>query len=173
MDGFLAVALRDGIMLEVDLYKKEEERKIVMEGHHHGDLWALDCVQQCAITTGEDNLIKIWDLIGKRCMYSSHLNMESHDKKHKRVNSQLIPSNSPDFRCVSINPVTGLIAIGMADGYISIRHFWNKKESLDRINHQFRVSDAIVTTVSYSPNGLLLAVGSFDSNIYIFETERH
>jgi len=112
------------------------------------------------VTVGEDKLLKVWNIRNRRC---------------KRIEQLELPA-----RTVTYNPDGDLLAVGFGsptgggqkgrvfDGKWCILH----AKSFD-ILHEARDTTKYITEMKWSPNGTLLAVGSFDNKLYVYSCDNH
>lgn len=126
-----------------------------LRGHFDGDLWGLathPSLPQYA-TTGDDKILRIWSILERTQVRSHRLDMMS--------------------RACAFSPDGKQIAIGFGSPTRSkVKQFDGKFVILDlddfAVLHETRDSQKWITEIKYSPSGELLAVGSWDTRIYIY-----
>lgn len=72
-------------------------------------------------------------------------------------------------RALAVNPSTGHICVCANDGSMTIRAL----SDFDTVIHEKLDSLEWIEVAEYSPDGSHLAVGSHDTNIYIYETSNY
>lgn len=119
----------------------------VVEGHKE-ELWGL-CPRpglQQFLTCGSDRHIYCWDSQLHACVWMKEVSDPAH--------------------CISIHPHADIAAIGCD----TKRWF-----ALDLSNHEilavFEDANEQIECISFSPDGTMLAVGSRDNNIYVYNVE--
>jgi len=132
-------------------------------GHHHtGELWGLDThpTESIGATCGDDRLLRFWDL-----------------NSHAQIEGKAIALPYP-ARALCWDPAGRHIAVGFREGafdadgegcvpvmvfdYESLAPVADLKEGLSQEN---------VSVLKYSPDGGVLAAGSWDQYIYLFDVE--
>ena len=127
----------------------------LLEGHSGEELWGL-CVhpvKDCFCTVGDDNILRVWDVFDHRVTQQITLEMPA--------------------RCCSFNPDGKTLAVGFGcPKRVSARQYDGKWVIYDtedfQVIHEARDSNKWITEIKYSPNGQLLAMGSFDNKIYVY-----
>jgi len=99
----LVAGLRDGSLIEVDHSTKKVTT--VMEGHSDGQTEGLeyDPVYNLVVTTGDDNMIYVWDPATRKCVGEDEVGQDNHS------------------RAVAINPKNGNVAVATNSGEVQIR----------------------------------------------------
>lgn len=163
----ILAGLRDGSIVEVI---SPEQINVLMESHSDGELWGLSLVPngRNIITVGDDNKVKVWDTVNRKCIASKILEIKAGpDRKAGEGASSLSPfPPNQQARAVCVNSVNGNIAIGHNDGHLTVLE---DISALDSIVHQSQEPKEWIETMSYSPDGRKLAVGSHDNYIYIYD----
>lgn len=128
----------------------------LLEGHGDGDeLWGM-CYHPSRdefCTVGDDAYLRVWDVFSHRATTSLPLEMPA--------------------RCCCFSPDGKSLVIGFGSPRkLSNRQFDGKWVVLDTIDyqvaHEARDSTKWLTEVKYSPNGEVIAIGSFDNKIYVY-----
>lgn len=128
----------------------------VLEGHGGEELWGLDVhpLKEQFCTTGDDSVLRVWDLQTYTCVNTVPLEMPS--------------------RCCAFSPDGMKLAVGFG----CPRKLTNKQYdgkwivlSTDDYQpvHEARDSTKYLTDMKYSPNSQVLAIGSYDNKIYIYD----
>lgn len=163
------VGLRDGTIYSVDL--GSGSKQIVMESHSDGEVWGLAVDgDDTLVTTSDDNKIKAWSASKRKCT-STGVACEQ-ERRVKRAGASTL-SEFPDSQCcrgAAINSKSGHVAIGHNDGTMTVRQ---GKDNLSSIIATKNDSKEWIEVLSYSPDGSMLACGSHDNNIYIYDTSSY
>ena len=131
---------RDGAIVEFG----RNGRMVLMDVHSVGEVSALayDKVQtNCVLSSGGDNKLKCWNIQQKRCMVTGLMEMGQ-----KTVQTRALD--------VSIK---GHVAIGYDDGHFTVR---TNSFQLNNIVAVGKGHSSAITTLKYSPDGLVLALGT-------------
>ncbi len=115
-------------------------------------------------TAGWDSCVKIWDVATLDCRAT----LTSPLKE--------MASNSAGQNTVAFNPDGTWLATG---GYRGVVELWSIKAKMDgetafaaaTFKHKIEVSKEVIAAVAFSPDGRLLAVGSWDKKVYLYDTE--
>ncbi|KAH9120424.1 hypothetical protein LEN26_011110 [Aphanomyces euteiches] len=147
-DGKLLFGTRNCEICEVDvaeIAKRSIRLQTYAEGHCGGELWGLapHPEKQQFITAGEDGMVRLWDAPNRTILV-----------KH---------SLSKKCRTVGIAPDGNHVAVGSADGSVTIL-----KGGLDGVVVELHISTKAISVVKYTPDGTLLALGSHDQRIYLY-----
>lgn len=117
-------------------------------------------------TSGDDNQVMKWDPLNRTSAGVAIVNEKERKAKKNKASTLGKHPESQASRAVAIS-CNGHLAVGANDGSVTIRMTSdpgvNTNELLD--NGQW------IETMEYSPDGAHLAVGSHDTNIYIYSTE--
>lgn len=167
--GKALVGLRDGTIFHVDL--ASGSKNAIMESHSDGEVWGLaPADDNHVITTADDNKIKTWNIATRKCVVTGKVSSESRKAPKGGASSLTDLPDSQCSRAVAVNPSNGHVAIGHNDGTLTIRAGATK---LDQVLHTKRESQEWIETMSYSPDGRKLAVGSHDNNIYVYDANTY
>lgn len=152
---------RNGRLIAVSL----QHASLITGSHASGELWGLSMHKKLQIyaTSGDDCYARFWTL-----------------DEHKMLHKLYIGDKS---RCICINPIGDCVAIGLNSGKVLIFNIsLNKQENGSLHNNskftfelckEVVVSQRLIQIVKYSFDSSLMAVGSHDSIIYIFSTEKY
>lgn len=131
--------------------------KSLLQGHSGDELWGLTVNPRkdefC--TVGDDSFLQVWDLYSHKVLAS-------------------VPLELPARSC-AFSPDGRRLAVGFGcPQKLSNRQYDGKWVVLDaddyQVIHEARDSTKWITDIKYSPSGELLAMGSFDNKIYIYNT---
>merc|ERR1712070_635265 len=92
----------------------------------------------------------------------------SRGAKKNKASTQGEQPESKASRGCAINNVNGHLAVVANDGSVTIR---DTNGDFKEIIHEIRDAKEWCEAVEYSPDGNLLAVGSHDTNIYVYEVD--
>ena len=165
-NGNLVVGLRTGSIVQANM--ETGDMTTLMQSHNSGEVWGLSQDGCNVYTSGDDNQVKVWDPLTRTCVSTGIVNAEGRMvKKFKNRASSLskYPS-SQQARAVSISP-NGHICVCANDGSVTIR---DKADSATVIK-EITDPKEWIETAEYSPSGKYLAIGSHDTNIYVYDVE--
>jgi WD40 repeat protein len=129
---------------------------ILERGHAKGELWGLassPCAPEYA-TVGDDGMIRIWDVYSHNCLRAASLGMPS--------------------RAIAYSPDGARIAVGLGMPVrASAAQFDGKwlilgAEDL-QVQFEARDSQKYITAATFSQDGAVLALASFDAKVYIYD----
>ena len=160
-DGTVLCGSKDGVIQELC----EHMRVVLMESHVEGEVWGLSGhpkERNLFVTTGDDNAIKVWDMVQRKCVSTGVLETNITPRR----GGGLCPAQQS--RAVSISP-TGEVAVGYNDGHVTIRACYQRLNDIIAV-----IDDAQewIQVLTYSPTGKYLSVGSHDNSVYIYTTHR-
>lgn len=127
----------------------------LLQGHAGAELWGLSVnpLKDQYCTVGDDSMLRIWNIVQHTVVISLPLEMPARSCVY-----------SPDGRKIAIgygSPVR-----------TSTKQYDGKWVVLDaedlQVSHEARDSNKWITDMKYSPNGEMLAIGSFDNRIYVY-----
>ena len=150
---------RNGIIQELS----GNSRSVLMESHCEREVWGIapsPTDWHIIVSVGDDNKLKSWDLIQRRCVSTCILESNEIDRTHR---VSFLPK-SQQSRALAISP-KGHVAVAHNDGRISIR---NNIHQLNLILHMLTEPRDWIQALQYSPKGSALAAGSVDSWIYVY-----
>lgn len=162
MNDNLLVGLRDGTIKVQPC--SGGDAKTIMQSHSEGEVWGLEMWKGKVLTSGDDNAFGGWDPV-KRCRIGVH-KVSSTNKKAKRGGASSL-SNLPasqQSRSITVGPDN--MALAANDGSVYIF----KHGSYDSPIKTLSDSDEWIEVMAYSPDGSMLAVGSHDNRIYVYNT---
>ena len=151
---------RNGLIQELT----GNSRMVLMESHCEREVWSLAASPNdwhMIISAGDDNKIKSWDLIQRRCVSTCILESLEVNRPHR---SSFLPQ-SQQSRALAVSP-KGHVAVAHNDGRISIR---NNIHQLNIILKLLSDPGDWIQTLQYSPKGSALAAGSMDTWIYVYD----
>ncbi|RYH27855.1 hypothetical protein EON65_12920 [archaeon] len=119
-------------------------------GHSHGELWGLAVhpTKDEFVTVGDDKTIRVWSL-----------------RSHEQINLRVMPTEA---RTVAYNQSGSVICIGMVDGSVALIDATSSKL---RVYASWQHSTKPINDIKISPDNSYLAVGSADTNIYIYKSD--
>ena len=127
----------------------------VLEGHGGDELWglAVNPLKEEFCTVGDDAFLRVWDLVSHASVANIALEMPA--------------------RCCTFSPDGKNLVIGFGcPRKLSNRQFDGKWIVMDvsdyQVSHEARDSNKWLTDAKYSPNGEIIAIGSFDNKIYVY-----
>lgn len=159
----LVTGLMSGSIVEIDLASGDQ--RTLMQSHNEGEVWGLDLNDTHVFTSGDDNQVKQWDPFSRTCVATAIVNEKERKAKKNKASTLGRKAESQASRAVAISP-SGHIAVGANDGSVTIRSL----DDFNTILNEIEDSGAWIECMEYSPDGSLLAVGSHDTEIYIYGT---
>jgi WD40 repeat protein len=158
--------LRDGTIYEID---SAGNKRILMESHCDGEVWGLamsPAEENIFLTVGDDNHVKVWDMVHRKCLNSKVLETVPGPQRRAGQGASTMATNSPNqqARAICIDKESQNMAIGHNDGHVSIL---DNPRGLNLIK-TLKEPKEWIESMSYSPNSKFLAVGSHDNFIYVY-----
>ena len=163
--------LRNGTICEIDA---SDNRKVLMESHSDGEVWGLAMSyseENLFLTVGDDNTIKIWDMVQRKCVGSKILEPVPGPQRKPGMGASTMASNSPNqqARGVCMDRSTGHVAVGHNDGHVSVLNYLSNLALIKTL----REPKEWIEAMSYSPDSKYLAVGSHDNFIYVYNVPNY
>ena len=147
-----------------------------MRTHCDGELWGLDYSQGTVFTVGDDDLLCEWDTHKHECSLASPLLSQGEATsyisektlKHVKLTASTMAKTRPAkcSRAVAYASKHDHIACAYLDGKVVIRKAESEKRNIYKVMTQPKEWSEVI---NYSPDQSLLAVGSHDNNIYIYD----
>ncbi|XP_066956728.1 echinoderm microtubule-associated protein-like 6 isoform X2 [Macrobrachium rosenbergii] len=135
---------------ELLLMDDEGKISLLVQGHGKGEVWGLDThpLKPEAVTVGDDNSLRRWDLVDRLPLGSANLRKTA--------------------RCVHFHPTAAFLVVGFLDGSIAM-YLYPSLEKQGGAQHR---SEGI-SDVKFSPDGRFLAAGSHESvvDLYVVDTD--
>jgi len=136
-----------------------------MHSHCEGEVWGLDVTSGGSgiLTSGDDNQVIFWDIDQRRRVKSVKVSDRKESSKRGKASTL---SNHPASQCsraVAADP--DWIAVAANDGSVSIR----SSASPSKEEVLLQDSEEWIEVMAFSPDHSMLAVGSHDNNIYIYD----
>ncbi|OWZ14376.1 Microtubule-associated protein [Phytophthora megakarya] len=129
-----------------------------LETHARGELHGLSvcCAKARGCTTGDDGVLRIWDLVHHIQIVSSNLDTSS--------------------RACAYSPDGDFIAVGLGSGGTGRRHkkdgtmlvFEDRGHSVELV-YETRDTKQSVSVLRFSPDGQSLVCGALDGSVYIYD----
>ena len=160
-NGKLVVGLRNGSIVETDL--ETEEMTTYMQSHNDGEVWGLALDDAFVYTSGDDNQVKKWDPFERKCVDTAMVNEAVRKAKKNRASTLGKHPDSQSSRGLAIS-CNGDLAVCANDGSVTIRKLDDFKTTVIELQDSAEWCEV----AEYSPDGTYLAVGSHDTNIYIY-----
>ncbi len=170
MNGSSIIAgLRCGTIVEIDSGDKVTE---IMKSHSDGEAWGLDVADDDTfVTSGDDNKIYSWSIKERKWVGTGEICVKDAEPKKGGASSMTKYAPSKCARAVAVNTHGNKqVAIGHNDGRITIR---SSIDDLSTIVHTLNDCEEWIETMTYSPCGSKLAVGSHDDAVYLYCAETY
>ena len=161
-DGNLIVGLRNGSIVQCNLESKEQTT--YMQSHNDGEVWGLALDDAFVYTSGDDNQVKKWDPFSRTCVETAIVNEASRTAKKNRASTLGKHPDSQSARGLAIS-CNGHLAVCANDGSVTIRELGDFGTTIKELHD----SAEWIEVAEYSPDGSMLAVGSHDTNIYLYD----
>lgn len=170
--GRVAVGTARGKVLQLVVNTGDMESttsETIFAGHWAGETWGMAVSPEGnqAVTTGDDNLICLWDLESHARIASRIIEEKAEDNGERRGRQSTMSSCAPNqcARTADWGPM-GTIAVGTNDGKVRILN----AEDLTTVV-ETKVTNRPISVVKFDPTGDYLAIGAHDSQAYIYKTE--
>ena len=137
-----------------------------MESHNDGEVWGLDMNESHVFSSGDDNQVKMWDPFERKCVATAIVNEKTRKASKNKASTLGKHPESQASRAIAIGS-NGHIAVGANDGSVTIRSM----DDFATTTQELTDNGQWIETMEYSPDGAYLAVGSHDTDIYIYETD--
>jgi len=147
----------------ITLYKDKTEVDSWL-GHHEGEVWGLDIIDNCIITTGDDNKVILWDYNKRKAVKVGRINEKAGQKLKDNVPGKLKGPDNQSSRMVCYNPKTKEVAIATSNGELHIRDIG----SIDKSKKVINCSKRWIECMCYSPKGDMLAVGTHANELFVY-----
>lgn len=170
-NGRILCGLRNGTILEVNL--ESEEKKTLLASHHEGEAWGVHLINETKqmLTIGDDNKVMLFDYENKRFIRKGTIGKKAIDRvRAKQSTASTLSAYPPNQqgRAVSHNPYNDHVAISNNMGKVTIRPI----DDLDKKLFTLKDAQEWCEVIRYSPNGDLLATGSHDNIIYVYDVKK-
>ncbi len=167
--GRAVVGMRSGTIFHVDL--ATDQKTPIMNSHSDGEVWGLSVpTDDLVLTTGDDNQIMSWSPSKRQLISLGTVSTTARALKRRGASSLTSFPDSQCSRAISYNPTNGHVAVGHNDGTLTIRA---GIDQIDQIIATKNDSKEWIEVIRYSPCGTMLAVGSHDNNIYVYNTDSY
>ena len=170
-EGEYLVGLKDGTICTV---KSGAIDKTYMKSHHDGEVWGLEVINDKMImTSGDDNKVMIWDPKTRTNKSVITINEKAGPKVKYGASSITSYPDNQCSRAVAYNPSTKQVAIANNSGEVQIRNFDDSKILVGPVIKTLNPAERWIECMAYSPDGKLLAVGTHNSTILVYDTESY
>lgn len=187
--------MKNGSIVEIDVQKNAKE--VIIHSHSDGEVWGLcpidsgesdETTGQHYATCGDDNKILIFDIQSKKCILKGWVEVPTADeeagvKVHKSTNQKKIVggasslSDEPperEARAIAYNSKLNHLAVGDNTGNVTIRELkFAKGADLNKVIKILKDPLEWIESMRYNPNRSMLAVGSHDNFIYIYNSDKN
>lgn len=147
--NFMLVSTRGGDIFEIKKSSPNPYVKQVVCSHTGQSLGSLAShpTELVIASTGDDKTLRIWSV-----------------RRHCLIDMRVLPSPGT---ALDFSPKDGHhLCLGMTSGAIAIF------DMTLNVKHAFKHSNHPISAVKYSPSQHLLAVGSLDTNIYLYAADK-
>jgi WD40 repeat protein len=167
----LLIGLRTGEIIIKNLINNQET--IVTRSHYEGKIGGLEFIQPGYIlTSGEDNLIILWNLTTKLIEATSFINIKAKKQGNVDIEEEevLVTEFPADqcSKCITYNPSSKHIAVGINNGNISIRESLKKLDNR-YIQQDIQISKEPISVLKFSPNYKYLIAGGETRDLVILD----
>jgi WD40 repeat protein len=168
----LLLGLRTGEIMIKNLSNNHET--LITRSHFEGIIGGLEYIQPGYIlTTGEDNLIILWNLTTKIIEATAFINEKVIPIKTQidLEEEEHLVTEFPPHQCskvVTYNPSSKHVAIGINNGTISIREGL-KKLNIRAIQQDITISNVAINVLKYSPNYKYLIAGGGTQDLVVLD----
>lgn len=170
-NGNILVGLRNGTVLEVNT--ATEEKKTLLASHHEGEAWGLAIIDETNqfLTIGDDNKLMQFDYMQKKFIKQGRIGKKAIDRQRAKQSTASTLSAYPpnqQGRAIAFNPSNGHVAISNNMGKVTIRTI----DDFDTKLFTLKEAAEWCEVIRYSPQGDMLATGSHDNNIYVYDVKK-
>lgn len=170
-NGKILCGLRNGTILQVTL--DTEEKKVLLASHHEGEAWGIQVMPETKqiLTIGDDNKVMLFDYDKKAFVRKGTIGKKAIDKVRAKQSTASTLSTYPpnqQGRAVAHNPFNDHVAISNNMGKVTIRPL----EDLDKKLFTLKDAKEWCEVIRFSPNGDMLATGSHDNIIYVYDVKK-
>lgn len=150
----------------INLVKEDnDERFEIMHSHNEGEAWGLASIPgEAIVTSADDNQVIYWDFAQRK--RTKAFQVSQRVARASRGGASTL-SELPDSQCsrsVALN--ADWIAVAANDGSVSIRAAGSPGSEARLLTD----AGEWIEVMAFSPDQTLLAVGSHDNNIYLYDT---
>jgi WD40 repeat protein len=138
-------------------------------GHHEGEVWGIDLIDNHIITTGDDNKVILWDYNKRKAVQVACINKKPGQKLKDNVPSKLKGPDNQSSRAVCYNPASKEVAISTSNGELHIRDIG----SIDKDKKVISCSKRWIECMCYSPKGDMLAVGTHANELFVYSVPEY
>lgn len=137
-----------------------------MYSHSDGEVWGLAQRDGNVITSGDDNQMIVWDPSKRERMMSGKIS--DTKKKAKRGGASTLSKlpSSQQSRCVATGTHFSVVAANDGSVYVYPKGQTDDSGPMKT----FCDSDEWIEVMAFSPDQKMLAVGSHDNRIYVYDT---
>jgi len=164
MDNLLLVGLRNGSIIECNL--EDDSMTTYMQSHNDGEVWGLAQNGSDICTSGDDNQVICWNVAERKAGKRATVNEAERKAKKNKASTLGRHPESQCARALAVSEACGKMAVCANDGSVTIRDV----SDINTICHELMDSEEWIEVAQFSPDGAYLAVGSHDTNIYLYET---
>ncbi|KAK3256416.1 hypothetical protein CYMTET_34449, partial [Cymbomonas tetramitiformis] len=145
-----------------EIYEIDDTPRLIVQGHCQGELWGMAVHPQgLKVATGsDDGSVRVWSVEERRQLVMRVL-------VAKPVEIPSTSSNTGSIRSIAFSPKGDMIAAGLITGTVYIL----REDTLDEL-HVLEDRREWVSDLKWSPNGDYLAVGTHDSFVDIYASDR-
>jgi WD40 repeat protein len=159
-DGNIVAGMRDGTIAVMG--SDGSGRNDVMKSHDNGEVWGLAMFGDSVITSADDNKVMVWNpdtRKNEKCFQVS-----SREEKARKGGASTLSrlADSQCSRCVAVH--ADWVAVAGNDGAVSIR----SRSDPGTETKLLKDSSEWIEVMAFSPDGTMLAVGSHDNSIYVY-----
>lgn len=139
-----------------------------MSGHYcpnyvTNEVWGLGFInEEQYMTCSDDGTIRVWDMEKHQQVTWADLKFDEKFNPLKLKDNEKFLPDSVHARCLAISKESSVV-IGCKDGTVRILN-----EDL-KPTWCSRVSQKEISHIKFSPDGTILAIGSHDCRIYLFD----
>jgi WD40 repeat protein len=169
----LLLGLRTGEIIIRNMLNNTET--IITKSHFEGIIGGLDYIQPGYIlTTGEDNLIILWNMTTKLIEATAFINEKAISNKTSSVDleeEEVLLTEFPPHQCskvVTYNPSSKHVAIGINNGTISIRENLKKLDTR-YLPQDIKISKDPICAMEFSPNYKYLVAGGGPGELVVLD----
>ena len=157
MNNNIIMGLKNGEIIMKYYGTSTKHNQSIIKSHSTGEINDIAYIpEKKIISVGDDGKILLFNLLSKKCQSSGNVKLSANSLEDIRGN------------CLSYNETKEHIALGLSNGYVSIRK--DQKHLDELIVNDIKISEASVITLKYTDYGDFLLCSSKNGELILLDT---